>query len=201
MTTTAEPARRTAAAIQSRRNTSEAMLERVRGALKQIRRERARVAVAAVAVARRADVSRTSLYQNTEARALIAQAAADAGGHRKLDQAEQAAHIEASWRERALNAEAALKYAHCEIALQRTAIGGLLGKIRDLENDLPEDGVQRLVTDSTSLKQQVRQLTQQTHRLQERLTAARDNSRFLDNRIAGLEAQLADQITLDASES
>ncbi|GAA4923372.1 hypothetical protein HD597_000761 [Nonomuraea thailandensis] len=36
-------------------------------------------------------------------------------------------------------------------------------------------------------------------RLHERLTAARDNSRFLDNRIAGLEAQLADQIGLDAS--
>jgi hypothetical protein len=39
--------------------------------------------------------------------------------------------------------------------LQRNNIGQLLGKIRDLENDLPEDGVQRIVTENTTLKQQV----------------------------------------------
>jgi hypothetical protein len=51
--------------------------------------------------------------------------------------------VEASWRERALNAEDALKHAHTEIALQRNNIGQMLGKIRDLENDLAEDGVRR----------------------------------------------------------
>jgi predicted nucleic acid-binding Zn-ribbon protein len=81
--------------------------------------------------------------------------------------------------------------------LQRDNIGQLLGKIRDLENDLPEDGVQRIVTANTTLKQQVRQLTQDKRRLEERLKGARDNNRFLDKRIADLEAELADRLILD----
>ena len=109
------------------------------------------------------------------------EAAAQTSDQRVVDQAEQAARVGASWRERALNAEDALKHAHTEIALQRDNIGQLLGKIRDLENDLPEDGVQRIVTANTTLKQQVRQLTQDKRRLEERLTGARDNNRFWTN--------------------
>ena len=39
-----------------------------------------------------------------------------------------------------------------------------------------------------SLRAQVRQLTQDNRSLQERLAGARDTNRFLDKRIAGLEA-------------
>jgi outer membrane murein-binding lipoprotein Lpp len=74
--------------------------------------------------------------------------------------------------------------------LQRTTIGQLLGRIRDLEQDLSEDGIQRLLTENTTLKQKTRQLSQDNQRLQERLQAARDNARFLDKRVADLEAQL-----------
>jgi chromosome segregation ATPase len=182
------PAGQTAAAIDARRASTEAMLGRIRNTLKQMRRERAQVTVAAVA--RRATVSRTFLYQNPAARTLVADATAAAGDQRLLDRAEQAAHIEAPWRERALNAEDALKQAHQEITLQRTTIAGLLGKVHDLEADLPEDGVQRLITENTTLKQNVRQLTQDNQRLNERLQGARDNNRFLDKRISDLEAQL-----------
>lgn len=66
-------------------------------------------------------------------------------------------------------------------------------KIRDLEADLPEDGVQRLITERTTLKRQIQDLTHEKNRLNERLHAARDNNRFLDNRIADLEAQLIDR--------
>jgi chromosome segregation ATPase len=198
-TTTADAPHRTTAAIQARRGTTEAMLHRVREALRQMRRERARITVAAVA--RRAGVSRTFLYQNTDARTLVTDAAAEASGQRVLDQAEQAAHAEAAWRERALNAEDALKHAHTEIALQRNNIAHLLGKIRDLENDLPEDGIQRVVTENTTLKQQARQLTADKRRLEERLTGARDNNRFLDKRIADLEAELADPLLADQPSS
>ncbi len=191
--TTAKAPHRTTAAIHARRRTTETMLQRVREALRQMRRDRAHVTVAAVA--RRSDVSRTFLYQNTDARALITDAAADTGDQRARDQAEQAASVEASWRERALNAEDALNHARTEITAQRTTIGQLLGKIRDLEHDLPQDGVQRLITDNTTLKQQIRQLTQDNGRLEERLKGARDNNRFLDKRIADLEAHLADQLT------
>lgn len=191
MTKTA-PTQRTAAAIEARRASAEAMLDRIRDALRQLHRERANVTVAAVA--RRADVSRTFLYQNPAARQLVADAGSAATRQRLGDQAEEAAQVEATWRERALNAEDALKRAHDEIALQRNNIARLLGKICDLESDLPEDGVQRLVTDNATLKHQVRQLTQDARRLQERLQGARDNNRFLDSRIAELEAQLVDSI-------
>ena len=47
-------------------------------------------------------------------------------------------------------------------------------------------------SESTTLKQRVRQLTLDNRTLQERLQAARSNVRFADRRIAQLEAQLLD---------
>ena len=99
---------------------------------------------------------------------------------------------EATWRERALNAEDALKAAHAEILAQRTRIGELLGRIRDLEAEWTQDAVQRITTENTTLKQRVRQLTADNRTLDERLKAARSNLRFQDRRIADLEARLAD---------
>jgi chromosome segregation ATPase len=97
-----------------------------------------------------------------------------------------------TWRERALNAEDALKNAHAEILTQRTRIGELLGRIRDLEAEWTQDDVQRITTENTTLKQRVRQLTADNRTLDERLKAARSNLRFQDRRMADLEAQLAD---------
>jgi chromosome segregation ATPase len=179
----------TAAAIQARRTSIAAMVQRVDRALQQMRRERATVSVAAVS--RRASVSRTFLYQNTEARALVNAAI---GEHAKNADAQVSAraHAEtAPWRERALNAESELKRTHGEIAAQRGQIAELLGRIRDLEHDLPEDGIQRTITENHALRAQLRQLIQDNRRLEERLVGARDNNRFLDKRIADLEARLA----------
>jgi chromosome segregation ATPase len=97
---------------------------------------------------------------------------------------------EPSWRERALNAEAALKTAQAEVAAQRRRMAILMGQIRDLEHDLPAEAAQRLATENTTLKQRLRQLTQDNRTLEERLDAARSNNRFADRRIAQLEAQL-----------
>jgi hypothetical protein len=74
---------------------------------------------------------------------------------------------------RPLNAEDALKTAYQEIHGQRARLGEFLRRIRDLELDLPEDAVQRLVTDNTTLKQQIRALTTEVGNLTERLTSAR----------------------------
>ena len=98
------------------------------------------------------------------------------------------ATIEGRAKERALNAESELKRAHAEITGQRGRIGELLGRIRDLEHDLPEDGIARTITENHALRAQVRQLTQDTRHLEERLSGARDTSRFLDKRVADLEA-------------
>ncbi|HEY5857495.1 MAG TPA: hypothetical protein VIW24_26575 [Aldersonia sp.] len=153
-----------------------------------MKRDRACITVAAVA--RRADVSRTFLYQNSEARQLIRGGADDVSQARARAHEERTAQIETTWRERALNAEDALAAANREIVQQRHTIAELLGRIRDLEADLPEDGVPRLLAENATLKQQVRDLTTDARGLQERLHSARENNRFLDNRIANLEAEL-----------
>ena len=99
---------------------------------------------------------------------------------------------EATWRERALNAGDALKAAHAEICAQRTRIGELLGRIRDLQAEWTQDAVHRITSENATVKQRVRQLSSDNRTLDERLKAARSNLRFQDRRIADLEAQLAD---------
>jgi len=184
------PAPRTAAALAARRRTTEAALQRVRDAIARLRREKARISVAAVG--RRANVSRTFLYSNPDARAAVTTAMAEAGEHRVHMLASQDDEREATWRERALNAEDALKAAHAEITTQRTRIGELLGQVRDLEAEWTQEAIQRITTENATLKQRVRTLTTDNRTLDERLQAARSNMRFQDKRIADLEAQLAD---------
>jgi len=64
-----------------------------------------------------------------------------------------------------------------------------------LEQDLPKDAVQRVMTENTTLKRQVQQLTCERRSLEDRLKGARENSRFLDKRAAELEAQPAELLT------
>ncbi|MFI2207782.1 DUF6262 family protein [Streptomyces sp. NPDC020192] len=188
MNTAAVPEPRTAAALAARRRKTENALQRVHEAIARLRREKAQVSIAAVA--RRADVSRTFLYDNPEARATVASAMAEAGERRTHMLAEQDDEREATWRERALNAEEGLKATHAEILTQRTRIGELLGQIRDLEAEWTEDAIQQITTENTTLKQRVRQLTADNRTLDERLKAARSNLRFQDRRVADLEAQI-----------
>ncbi|MGH3685692.1 MAG: DUF6262 family protein [Pseudonocardiaceae bacterium] len=190
MTTTTGTEPRTAAALAARRRTSQDAIQRVHDALTRLRREKAQVSVAAVA--RRARLSRTFLYDNPDARAAIASAITETGAHRPRDPTEQDDEREATWRERTLNAEEGLKTAHAEILTQRARIGGLLGQIRDLQTEWTKDAIQRITTENTTLKQRVRQLTTDNRTLDERLQAARSNLRFQDRRIADLEARLAE---------
>ena len=183
----------TAAALEARRVTAQAAHQRVHHVLARMRREKAPITVAAVA--RRAGVSRTFLYDNPQARAAVAGATAQYGTRRAQDLAAQDAEQEASWRERALNAEDALKAAHTEIVTQRTRIGDLLGQVRDLEAEWTKETIQRITTENTTLKQRVRQLTTDNRTLDERLQAARSNLRFQDRRMADLEARLTNPTT------
>ncbi|MFG2730364.1 hypothetical protein [Streptomyces canus] len=116
----------------------------------------------------------------------------EAGERRSGMLAEQDDEREATWRERALNAEDALKAAHTEILAQRTRIRELLGEIRDLEGEWTHEAIQRINTENTTLKQRVHQLTADNRTIEERLKAARSNLRFQDRRVADLEAQIAD---------
>jgi hypothetical protein len=180
----------TTAARAARHASTQAALQRVRDAITRIRRQKTPVTVAAVA--RQAGVSRTFLYANPQARAAVTDATARYGTRQAQDLADRDTEQEAPWRERALNAENALKTARAEIISQRNRIGELMGQVRDLETEWTEQATQRITTENTTLKQRVRQLTADNRTLDERLTAARTNLRFQDRRLAGLEAQLTD---------
>jgi len=118
----------TEAALAARHRATEAAIRRVHDAITRLRREKAQVSFAGVA--RRAGVSRTFLYSNPDARTAVATALAEAGERRVQMAAAQDDEREATWRERALNAEDAIKAAHAEILAQRTRIGELLGQVR-----------------------------------------------------------------------
>jgi len=111
---------RTSAAIQARRRATEQKLQEVRDAIAELRRQKTPLSYPAIA--RRAGVSRTFLYENPSARTLTSQAITSIASQRIQAVDEAAAGQEASWRERALNAEDALKAAHAEIRAQRARI-------------------------------------------------------------------------------
>ncbi|AXB43678.1 DUF6262 family protein [Amycolatopsis albispora] len=181
---------RTAAATAARQERTAAAIERVHDAVARMLREK--TPITAAGVARRAGVSRTFLYENPDARTAVSTTRTAAATDRAATDPLHEAEIEDSWRERALNAEAMLKTAHEEIVKQRKHIGDLMGQIRDMETECVEDSILRITTENTTLKQQVRQLTDDNQKLDDRLKAARSNVRFQDRRIAELEVQLLD---------
>ncbi|MEH6376090.1 DUF6262 family protein [Streptomyces sp. KLMMK] len=181
----------TAAAIAARRLQTEDKLARVTATIGQLRRERGRPTIRGIA--QRAGVSSTFLYENTEARALVKNAVADSRSRHDCHGQAEHERIEATWRERALNAEAELTRTQKEIFTQRQRIGELMGQIRDFDQMVPGESVQALTTENTTLKHRVQQLTREHRTLQERLEGARSNLRFADRRIADLEAQLLGQ--------
>ncbi|MDQ0904220.1 hypothetical protein QFZ22_000205 [Streptomyces canus] len=125
----------TAAAVAARRRQTERKLTDVDAAIAQLRRERGRLTVRGIAA--RAAVSATFLYENPDARARVQAAIADSKS--RHDRATAAEHeaIEATWRERALNAEAELTRAQKEIFVQRQRLGELMGHLRDLSQTAP----------------------------------------------------------------
>ncbi|MER5756818.1 hypothetical protein [Streptomyces sp. NPDC002088] len=157
MKTATVPESRTAAALAARRRKTVSALQRVHEAITRLRREKSQVSGAAVA--RRADVSRTFLYDKAEAKAAVATAIAEAGERRTQLLADQDDEREGTWRERALNAEEGLKAAQAEILTQRTRIGELLGQIRDLQADGPRRPSSGSPPRNTTLRQRVRQPT------------------------------------------
>lgn len=169
--------------MAARRQNAVAAIERIHDAITQLHREHALITTAGVA--RRACVSRTFLYTNSEAKAAVEEGKRTAGTGVRRPMVDP---HESTWRERALNAESALKSAHDEIVVQRRRIGELLGQIRDIESEWTEGTIQRVTHENTNLKQRVRNLSDQNRTLDERLSAARTNLRFQDRRLSELEA-------------
>ncbi|MCI2421375.1 hypothetical protein MOQ72_28445 [Saccharopolyspora sp. K220] len=135
---------------------------------------------------RQAGVSRTFVYQNPQGRQLVAEAITASTAQHSIDRQtrQHRDELDAAWRERALNAEDALAATHREIVAQRQRIAGLMGQVRDLEQTWCHDGLHRLITENTTLKHRIRQLTDDNQTLTDKLAAARSNAR------ADLEVQL-----------
>ncbi|MFI9779249.1 hypothetical protein ACIHCV_31895 [Streptomyces sp. NPDC051956] len=68
-----------------------------------------------------------------------------------------------------------------------------MGAARDVETAVPGESVQSLRTENATLTRRVHQLSQEHRKLQERLEGARSNLRFVDTRIADLEARLLER--------
>jgi chromosome segregation ATPase len=183
----------TDAANTARRVHTDRLLDAVREALRRMRRDGTRVTVRGVA--RLSGTSRTFLYQNNDARQLLADAVTSAGEQRAAVRAAQhtSSQAVASWRERALNAEDQLRKTHREIHTLRGRVGELMGQLDELTSSRVEDNIQTVNSANTELKQQIRQLTADRRQLEDKLAAARSNNRFLDKRVAALEAQLVEQ--------
>ncbi|WP_329074931.1 DUF6262 family protein [Streptomyces niveus] len=190
-------AQRTAQALRARSRKTEASLVRVKSVVDQLAKSGGPITVAAVA--RQADVSRTFLYEHAEARDLVTEATLLARGLRAQTDQAQRAVVEASWRERALNTEEALKATNAEVVNQRERIAELLGQLAGLQGEWTDADVVRITTINVALHREVRALTAERDRLTRRLGAARDNARFADKRIAALEAQIAEQLTAPPS--
>jgi len=188
---------RTAAALAARRRRTDAMLDRVTEAIVRLQHERRPVSFAAVA--RRAGVSRTFLYDNPTACRQVRDAVERTVNPRRAANDDAQGGEDQSWRERARNAEDAFKAARAEIRSQRTITADLLGRIRDMETDDARHTAGRLSADNTALQQRVGELSTHNRALDERLQAARSNARFLDKRIADLEATVLQQATTPAA--
>jgi len=188
--TTAVPPQRTRNALLARRARTESSLAGVQETVDRMLKDRTAITMAAVA--RQAGVSRTFLYDNPAARQIMATAAAKAAGRRTEGHETERKTLEASWRERALNSEDALKAAHAEILRQREQIAELLGQIRDLNTGWTEDDRIRMTSQNLALKRAARDHETEIRGLTDKLAAARENNRFADRRIADLEARIAE---------
>src|SRR5258708_20134773 len=100
--TPAEPASQTAAANQARQRRTEEKLRRVADAIRQLQRRK--VPVTYPAIAARAGVSRTFLYDNPAAGHLVTAAITRADDHRLHDTPARYAQADASCQQRSPNA-------------------------------------------------------------------------------------------------
>lgn len=178
----------TTKANDARRRSTEQKLQRLEATLRSLRRQRTPINYGLVA--KLAGVSRTFLYENELAARMMSSERRRCEGDLDATVVAQEAQLEASWRERALNAEGALQAHDAEIGRLRDRIAILMGQIRDLESDDTGMTIRRLSNENTTLKRRVQQLSDDNRSLDERLSASRSSARFLDRQVADLEAQL-----------
>ncbi|MGO9789901.1 MAG: hypothetical protein ACLP8S_10535 [Solirubrobacteraceae bacterium] len=131
-----------------------------------------------------AGVSRSFTYENDDARAIIAAAQTRSQARAEGSIATITAQQEASWRERALNAEDRTRELRGEITTQRRLVSDLTGQLREPDGTWIEHDRNRLRHENEVLLLERNQLVRERAELQRKLDGARANvSRLNEQRV------------------
>ena len=172
-------------AIDARRRAAASKVAAVEKAIKALGRTGA--PLTRKVVAHLAGVSRSFTYENDAANRMIeaAQARSQARAEDRIES--RTIQQEASWRERALNAEAEIRNLRRELSTQRQLVGDLLGQLREPDGTWIEHDRHRLRQENEHLLSERNQLLRERNEFQRRLDGARANiSRLNERRIQDL---------------
>lgn len=172
-------------AIEARRRDTTAKLAAVEKAVKVL--ARAGAPVTRAAVSHLAGVSRSFTYENDRARTIVSAAQARTQARAEVRVETLTAEQEASWRERALNAEEEVSRLRREVATQRRLVGDLMGQLREPDGTWLEHDRDRLRRENEHLLIERNQLVGERADLARRLDGARANvSRLNERRVTEL---------------
>ncbi len=172
-------------AIDARRRAVTAKVAAVQKAIKALGRTRAPITRSGVATL--AGVSRSFTYQNETANSLITGAQATSQARATGRIATATAQQEASWHERALNAEDRARDLRRELTHQRQLVADLLGQLREPDGTWLEDDRNRLREENERLLTDRNRLLAERNDLDRKLAGARANvSRINRDRVTEL---------------
>ncbi len=172
-------------AIDARKHAAAAKVAAVGKAVKALGRTGA--PVTRVGVAQLAGVSRSFTYENNAANSIIAEAQTRTQARAEGRIEKRTAQEEASWRERALNAEDEIRNLRRELTTQRQLVGDLLGQLREPDGTWIEHDRNRLRQQNEHLLSEQNQLLRERNELQRKLDGARANiARLQERRVQAL---------------
>lgn len=172
-------------AIDARRRDSTTKVAAVQKAVSLL--GRAGAAMTRAAVSQLAGVSRSFTDENEEARTIIAAAQARTNASAEARMETMTAQQEASWRERALNAENHVRKLRQEVTTQRRLVGDLIGQLREPDGTWIEHDRDRIRNERDILLSERNQLVRDRDDLQRKLNGARSNiSRLAERRVTEL---------------
>jgi hypothetical protein len=181
----ARPRPRPERAIDARKRDCTAKVAAVSKVVKLLGRSGAPITRATIS--QLAGVSRSFTYENDDARAIIAAAQTCSQASAEGSIATITAQQEASWRERALNAEDRTRDLRVEITTQRRLVSDLTGQLREPDGTWIEHDRNRLRLENEALLLERNQLMRERAELQRKLDGARANiSRLNEQRVTQL---------------
>jgi hypothetical protein len=172
-------------AIDARKRAAASKVTAVGKAVKALGRTGA--PVTRVGVAQLAGVSRSFTYENDAANSIIAEAQTRTQARAEGRIEKRTVQEEASWRERALNAEDEIRNLRRELATQRQLVGGLIGQLREPDGTWIEHDRNRLREENEHLLSERNQFLREQNELKRRLDGAQANiSRLNERRVQEL---------------